>query len=170
MKETESLIRLFNTEEEIGVRLLFILATTKEKMSLSRLIYYDYFALHLDDIDKNLESLHPSNPSHSAEIVVRRKIIMNAVEYMALKKLLDVKYTTQGIYYKFNSITENFLSYFISDYSKQLKDNIAIVHNLFSDLTDKRLDKYVKKNIGNWVGEFEKEYQLELLGEGEENE
>ena len=162
MKQNEKIGKLFNTEEEVGVRLLFILKLIKEKASLTRLLYYDYFALHLDDTDSNYESLHPSNPSHSTEIIVRRQLIKRAIECMSLKGLLDVKYTAHGIYYKRNNATSGFLSYFQSDYVKHLRKNIEIVDKRFCDFTDHRLDKYVAVNLGKWAGEFEKQYSLQL--------
>jgi len=168
MKQLGPIVKLFNTKEEVGVRLLYSLNETKEKMSLSRLVYYDYFALHLDDIDGNLESLHPSNPSHSTELIVRREIIKCSLELMALKGLLDVKYTAQGIYYKYNSITEKFLSFCNSNYAKQLQKNFSMVHTFFLDFTDYKLEKYIANNIGKWAGEFEKEYKHELMEENNE--
>lgn len=162
MKTTTQMIKLYNTEEEIGVRLLCILEQIKTKASFVRLLYYDYFSLHLDDIDRKYESLHPSNPSHSTEIVVKRKLVNAAIECMALKGLLDVKYTATGIYYTKNSVTGPFLECFQSSYMTKLRDNIRIVHEIFCEYSDKRLQKYVDNHLGKWTGQFEKQYSTRL--------
>lgn len=163
MKQNKKIDKIFNTEEEIGVRLLCILEQVNEKVSLTRLLYYDYFALHLDDIDQNYKSLHPSNPSHSTEIIVRRKLIKSAIEYMTLKGLVDVMYTAQGIFYRRNNATSGFLSYFQSEYIKRLRSNIVIVDTRFSEFSDHKLGKYVAENLGKWAGEFERKYNLQLM-------
>ena len=39
-------IKIFNSPEEVGVRILFILDVYEKRMSSQRIMYYDYFALH----------------------------------------------------------------------------------------------------------------------------
>lgn len=165
MKTTTQMIKLYNTEEEIGVRLLCILEQLKTKASFLRLLYYDYFSLHLDDIDEKYESLHPSNPSHSTEIIVKRELVNSAIECMALKGLLDVKYTVAGIYYTKNSVTGPFLECFQSSYITKLRDYIQIVDEIFREYSDIRLQKYIDNNLGKWTGQFERQY-LTRLAEG----
>lgn len=158
-------IKIFNSPEEVGVRILFILALCGKKMSSQRIMYYDYFILHLNDIDNTYVSLHPDNPNHSSEIAVRRDLIYHGLKLTISKGLLEVKYTKTGIYYQKNNITEPFLQLFSNGYVEQLKKNIAFVNEKFSNCSDAQIYKYINKNIGSWTGEFEKEY----LG-GEVNE
>lgn len=153
-------IKIFNSSEEIGVRILFILALCGKRMSSQRIMYYDYFILHLNDIDNTYESLHPDNPNHSSEIAVRRDIISKGLKLMLSKGLLDVKYTKTGIYYQKSSITDPFLQLFSNGYVEQLKKNIIIVNDIFSNYSDGQIYRYINKNIGSWTGEFEKEYFL----------
>jgi len=150
-------IKLFNSPEEVGVRILFILDVCGNRMSSQRIMYYDYFTLHLNDIDDNYESLHPDNPNHSSEIAVRREKINQGLNLMISKGLLNVKYSKTGIYYQKNHLTSSFIALFKNGYSDRLKHNITIVDKMFREYSDNRIYKYVNKNIGSWVGEFEKE-------------
>ena len=155
---TKNKIQIFNTPEEIGVRILFILSVCNKQMSSQRLLYYDYFVLHLNDIDDLYESLHPSNPNHSSEIAVRRDIISQGLQLMISKGLLDIKYTKKGIYYQKNSMTDSFLQLFETEYVDNIKKNTKVVDGKFSTYSDEKLYKYINKNIGSWIGEFEKEH------------
>ncbi|MEN6411949.1 MAG: ABC-three component system middle component 2 [Veillonellales bacterium] len=150
-------VHVFNTPEEIGVRILFVLSECQHKMSLQRLMYYDYLSLHLSDINAEYISLHPSNPHHSSEIAVKREIIRDGINLMINRGLMNVRYTRQGIFYERNQITDNFTKMFDSSYSSQYKANISIIKQKFLSFSDNALYKFVSDNIGNWAGEFEQE-------------
>lgn len=151
-------IRIFNCPEEVGVRALFILSLCEKRMSSQRIMYYDYFILHLKDIDEAHKSLHPDNPNHSSEIAVRRNIINKGLELMVSKGLIDIKYTKTGVYYQKNRVTDPFISLFSNGYVEVLKKNIIVVNERFLNYSDAQIYKYISKNIGSWIGEFEKEY------------
>jgi len=121
-------------------------------------MYYDYFILHLGDIDNEYISLHPDNPNHSSEIAIRRNIINKGLTLLVSKGLLDIKYTKSGIYYKKNEITDPFVKLFFNGYVEHLKRNISVVNEKFSGFSDVQIYKYINKHIGSWKGEFEKEY------------
>lgn len=151
-------IKIFNTPEEVGVRILFILSLCNKRMSSQRIMYYDYFILHLYDIDSVYDSLHPDNPNHSSEIAVKRDIINRGLKLMISKGLLDIKYTKTGIYYQKNSITDPFLQMFKNGYVDKLKQNISVVNERFDKYSDGQIYKYIDRSIGSWYGEFEKEH------------
>lgn len=151
-------IRIFNSPEEVGVRILFILSICNKKMSSQRIMYYDYFVLHLNDIDSMYDSLHPDNPNHSSEIAVKRDIINKSLQRMISKGLLDIKYMKTGIYYQKNNITDVFLEMFGNGYVDKLKQHINVVCEKFEKYSDGQIYRYIDKSIGSWSGEFEKEY------------
>lgn len=155
---TTNKIKVFNSPEEVGTRILFILSLCNKRMSSQRIMYYDYFILHLNDIDNTFISLHPDNPNHSSEIAVRRVIINKGLTLMISKGLLDIKYTRTGIYYQKNEITDPFLNLFSNGYVEHMKKNIAVVKGKFSNYSDAQIYRYINKYIGSWTGEFEKEY------------
>lgn len=148
-------IPMFNSPEEIGVRILFILDVCQTKMSFQRIMYYDYFSLHLRDLDQTQKSLHPDNPNHSSEIAIKRDLINKGLNLIIAKGLLCVKYAKTGIYYQSNHLTHHFVSLFENGYVEQLKTNINFVNNFFLNNTDRQIYKYVDRNIGKWAGEFE---------------
>jgi len=152
--------QLYNTISEVGVRLLIILDSCKSTMSLERLQIYDHLILHLGDVQADLPSIHPSNPSHSSEIVAKRQLIRSSIAAMALKGFVTVKYTSYGFLYSSNKMTEEFLMVLTSGYSKKVRANSEIVCRLFSAYNDSRLQKLADNGLQNWAGEIENIYSL----------
>ena len=148
-------IQLYNSPHEVGVRILFILDLCGKMMSKQRIMYYDYFVLHLKDLDNTKKSLHPDNPNHSSEIAIKHELITNGLDLILAKGLVDVKYSKTGIYYCCNSITHSFVELFQNDYVSELKQNIFVVDNFFSRYSDKQIYAYINQNIEKWTGEFE---------------
>ena len=45
------MMKIYNTNQEIGCRILLILNIVKDNYSIERIGYYDYFSLHFSDLD-----------------------------------------------------------------------------------------------------------------------
>ena len=148
-------IQIYNSPEEVGTRALFILDICNKRMSKQRIMYYDYFSLHINDLDENEVSLHPDNPNHSSEIAIKRELISDGLELMIAKGLITIKYSKAGIYYCTNQLTHPFLQLFQNSYVNDLKKNITAVDSVFASCSDKQIYKYINKHIGQWTGEFE---------------
>lgn len=148
-------LQLYNSPHEVGVRILFILDICNKRMSKQRIMYYDYFALHLNDLDSSKSSLHPDNPNHSSEIAIKRELINRGLDLVLAKGLISVKYSKTGIYYCSNQLTHSFVELFQNDYVTELKQSISIVDSFFSHQSDAQIYKYINQNIGKWIGEFE---------------
>ena len=66
----------FNGPVEIGLRALCVLTTAfPAAYALQRLVVFDYFLVHSDDIEGGPEGLHPRTPHRGGEILVRRVVI-----------------------------------------------------------------------------------------------
>lgn len=150
-----SKMQIYNSPEEVGVRILFILDICKKRMSKQRIMYYDYFSLHLNDLDQSQTSLHPDNPKHSSEIAIKRELINGGLELMIAKGLLTVKYSKTGIYYCANTLTHSFLMLFQNTYVDELKKSIAMVDEMLNRFSDEQIYGFINRNIGKWAGEFE---------------
>lgn len=149
--------KVFNNPVEVGVRTLVILNESRRALDLQLLIFYDFLTLHFGDVDSQYQSLHPSNPLHSTEFIVMRRIIRAGIDIVSMKGLVDIIYSSEGISYKSNEYTDKFLSYFESPYFLKLKFNAQLVSSKFDEFTQKSLASYFFSNLGNWKGEFDKE-------------
>lgn len=128
-----------------------------ENYSAERLGYYDYFSLHLNDLKDGYEGLHPSNPNHSSEIIIKRKTIKNAITYLIGKGLLAVVYSTSGFKYKNTDLADHLIKMLDNTYSLKYKECVIEVDEFFRYSKDDEITRYVTNNIGKWVGQFEGE-------------
>lgn len=148
-------MKIYNTNSEIGCRILIILGIVKEAYSAERLGYYDYFSLHINDLIDGYEGLHPSNPNHSSEIIIKRKTIKNAINYLISKGLLTVVYSATGFKYKNTDLASQLIKLINNAYSQKYKDCVIEVDKIFHYMRDNDITKYITNNIGKWVGQFE---------------
>ena len=80
----------FNGPLEAGIRAVAILgAAYPQTYDLQRLVAFDYLLVHTGDIG-GPESLHPPTPLHSAELLVRRKLVEAALMLMMTRDLVVV--------------------------------------------------------------------------------
>lgn len=149
---------LFNTPLEIGLRCLVILTGLKDKaIDIQRIIYLDYLLVHYGDVDSDFESLHPSTPFRTGEILVKRNLVSQGLHLMISKRLITIEYGADGILYKAMPYSASFLQHFESNYMLQLLRINEILTERFFSYSDKELKDYIMKNIDRWGGEFTKE-------------
>ena len=100
-------MEIYNSKQEIGCRILLILVCTKKKMQAETISVYDYFSVHIDDIFSELPCLHPSNPNHSSELVVRKLMIREALSFLVSKGLVQIELSEVGICYYADKFSED---------------------------------------------------------------
>lgn len=150
-------MKIYNTNPEIGCRILLLLGIVDAAYSVERLGYYDYFSLHLNDLIEECEGLHPSNPNHSSEIIIKRNTINNAITYLISKGLLTVVYDVSGFKYKNTDLANHLIEMLDNNYSLKYKKCVIEVDKFFRNMNDDDITSYVTSNIGKWVGQFESE-------------
>jgi len=146
---------LLNSPIESGVRTLIILnAVTPHKCDLHRLVVYDYLLVHSRDIDDRLRSLHADSPFRSSELIVRRQVVENGLNLVFSKGLVKKFYESDGILYSASSLTQNFLSYFDSEYARKATQNAKWINEKFSNMCQDELVRNINGKIGRWNTEF----------------
>ncbi len=151
-------VDVFNTPIEVGLRALIILNELSGKpMDLNQLVIYDYMVTHSNDVDDSTESLHPSIPSRSGEIVIKRKVMQEGINLMYSRELLDIEYTKNGVYYKANELTVYFIKHLASTYAQNVIQNAQKISEQFKRYSEMELYEYINRNISKWGSEFTKE-------------
>jgi hypothetical protein len=164
-KYSERNISLFNSPLEMGLRVLVLLSSiTPNSVDIQRLIYLDYLIIHSNDIENGPKSLHAATPHRTGEIIVRRNILQEGINLMLSKGLIDIVFNSDGISYKATEISHNFLRYFDSTYFTKLMENSKWVINEFASYSNEKLNRYIKKHLDVWGGEF---YNESLIREFE---
>lgn len=151
-------LNVFNTPLEIGLRALIILNELgNEAIDLNRLIIYDYFVIHSGDFDRRLKNLHPPIPHRSGELIIKRKVMQEGIHLMYSRELLDIEYTSRGIYYKANEVTSAFTSYLNTAYALEISKHSKLVIDKFNGYADEKLNLFINENLQKWGSEFTKE-------------
>lgn len=145
----------FNGPLEAGIRAVSILGAAYPKTyDLQRLIALDYLLVHTGDID-GPENLHPPTPMHSAELLVRRKLIEQSLLLMMTRDLVAREVTAEGIKYGAGENAVTFLSSVSSSYLLALKDRASWLVKTLGDLTDEQFKGMMRRFFDKWVEEFQ---------------
>jgi hypothetical protein len=149
---------VFNSPIEMGLRALIILNEVKPRaLDLNRIVIYDYLLTHSGDVDDSMKSLHPAIPHRSGEIVVKRKVMQDGLNLMRSRELIDIEYSSNGIFYKANSLSNYFISYLDTNYAKSLLKYSKWLNERFGNYSDVKITDFINVNISKWGSEFSME-------------
>lgn len=151
----------FNGAIEIGLRALCVLTTAfPSAYGLQRLVVFDYFLVHSDDIDGGPEGLHPQTPHRGGEILVRRGVLQEGLTLYESRGLVERVYKDGGIFFAATDMSADFLDTLSTEYLKELRKRADWVVESFGLLDDAGLDTMVRARIGTWGAEFSMESVL----------
>ncbi len=147
--------RIFNTAFESGVRSLILLtACFPLSVGLRRLVVLDYLVVHTGDID-GPESLHPSESSRGAELLVRRGLVNSGLALMGTRGLVVRSATTEGFRYHAGEEAGTFIDLLRSNYSVALKERADWLASEVALLSDEEIDDMVRSRMDLWDTEFQ---------------
>ncbi|MDD1505888.1 hypothetical protein PVA17_24550 [Lysinibacillus sp. CNPSo 3705] len=149
---------LFNSSLEVALRILVLLNRAESNnFDIDRLVIFDYFILHRNDIDKNQESIHPPLPHRSSEIIIRRKLVQEGLDVLISRGLISTIYHNTGVFYSANRSTSLFVDLLKSTYFSKLTLVVEWVLSKYGNVSTPMLNKIINENIHIWGGEFEYE-------------
>ncbi|MBN8455302.1 ABC-three component system middle component 2 [Accumulibacter sp.] len=161
-KETpRQFVSPFNGPIEIGLRALCVLTTAfPTEYALQRLVVFDYFLVHSDDIDGGPVGLHPQTPHRGGEILVRRGVLQEGLTLYESRGLVERIYKDGGIFFAATDKSADFLDTLSTEYLEGLRERADWVVDSFGLLDDAALDEIVRDRIGTWGAEFSMESVL----------
>src|SRR5258708_1749693 len=144
----------FNGPLEAGIRAVAVLgAAHPRSFDLQRLIAFDYLLVHTGDIG-GPESLHPEAPLQSAELLVRRKLVEQALLLMMTRHLVEREPTEEGVRYRAGENAAPFLANLESDYLKALKQRAEWLVDALGSRSDEEFRTIMRRFFDRWVEEF----------------
>ncbi len=145
----------FNGPLEAGIRAVSILgAAYPRTYDLQRLVALDYLLVHTGDID-GPSNLHPPTPMHSAELLVRRKLVEQSLMLMMTRDLVVREVTLDGIKYGAGENAATFLTSVSSSYLQALRDRATWLVSDLGDLSDDAFKRVMRRFFDKWVEEFQ---------------
>lgn len=145
----------FNGPLEAGIRAVSVLgAAYPRSFDLHRLVAFDYLLVHTGDIG-GPDSLHPSAPLQSAELLVRRKLVEQGLLLMMTRELVQRELSSDGIRYRAGENAVPFLSALESLYLTGLKQRAGWLAETFADRPDQEFRNTMRQFFDHWVEEFQ---------------
>ncbi len=145
----------FNGPLEAGVRAVAILGAAHPRaFDLQRLIAFDYLLVHTGDIG-GPDSLHPPVPLRSAELLVRRKLVEQALLLMMTRDLVRREVSENGIHYVAGENASPFLQSLQSTYLSALKSRAVWLVNALGGHTEPQFRAVMRQFFDRWVEEFQ---------------
>lgn len=145
----------FNGPLEAGIRAVSILgAAYPHAYDLQRLVAFDYLLVHTADVG-GPDNLHPPTPIQSAALLVRRKLVEQALLLMMTRDLVQREITSEGIKYSAGDNAATFLSTVSSNYLVALKDRATWLINALGSHTDDEFRAVMRRFFDMWVEEFQ---------------
>lgn len=147
--------KLFNSPLETGIRALVLLSHAHPKSyDLATLTWLDHLIVHTSDIG-GPESLHPSSPYRSGELLVRRRLIEESLRLMRQLNLIEVHSSQSGICYLASDNSYAFVELLRSTYATKLKDRAGWLIAYIDSLSGNDIKELISKRIGRWNIEFQ---------------
>lgn len=144
----------FNSPLESGIRALALLTYAHpDSYDLQKLVMFDHFVVHTGDMT-GPESLHPSLPLRSAELLVRRQLVEKGLLLMMSRDLVDRIVDDKGIFYRAGELSETFLNSLTTSYLAELRLRAKWVVETFGNMDEIELRQVTRKFFDNWIEEF----------------
>lgn len=161
METPSQFVSPFNGPIEIGLRALCVLTTAfPTAYALQRLVVFDYFLVHSDDIEGGPKGLHPQTPHRGGEILVRRGVLQEGLTLYESRGLVERIYKEGGIFFTATDKSADFLDTLSTEYLNGLRERADWVVDSFGLLADGVLEAMVRERIGTWGAEFSMESVL----------
>jgi hypothetical protein len=145
----------FNSPLEAGIRAVAILgAAYPQSYDLQRLVAFDYLLVHTADVG-GPDNLHPPTPMRSAELLVRRKVVEQALLLMMTRDLIVREVTSEGIKYIAGENATTFLSSVSSLYLLALRERAVWIIEVLGKHSEEQFKGVMRRFFDTWVEEFQ---------------
>jgi len=145
----------FNGPLEAGIRAVAVLGAAHPRtFDLQRLIGFDYLLVHTGDIG-GPESLHPEARLQSSQLLVRRKLVEEALLLMMTRHLVERETASDGFRYRAGENAAPFLAALESEYLAALKRRAEWLVNALGDKSELEFRAIMRRFFLDWIEEFQ---------------
>ncbi|MEO6323925.1 MAG: ABC-three component system middle component 2 [Thermoanaerobaculia bacterium] len=145
----------FNGPLEVGIRTVTILgAAYPRAFDLQRLIAFDYLLVHTGEVG-GPDSLHPPAPLQSAELLVRRGVLEQALLLTMTRQLVTREASVAGFLYRAGENAIVFLDSMASEYLVELTRRASWLVKTFGNTSEPEFRRLMQTYLDRWVEEFQ---------------
>lgn len=144
----------FNSPFEAGIRAVTLLgAAHPRSFDLQRLVALDHLLVHTGDVG-GPESLHPDAPMHSAEFLVRRRLVEQGLLLMMTRHLVERDTSADGFRYRAGENAAPFLASLQAEYLKSLNERARWLIAEYGNRSDTEFRATMRRFFDRWIEEF----------------
>lgn len=145
---------VYNTPFEVSLRILIILNTVRDKLTIDRIAALDFITTYGKDFGVSEYNLHGDNNFKFSEFASKRKIVSQAIKEIVLKGYVESYCNKSGFYYGISKSGVSFCESLSDDYADNLTNIVKTANNLFSNYSDRKLIKFINEHaIARFGGE-----------------
>ncbi|MDD3888740.1 MAG: hypothetical protein PHR65_02335 [Syntrophomonadaceae bacterium] len=138
---------LFNTQFEISLRTLIILATSGGHCETADMIAAaDFITVYGRDFGISGMNLHGDNNYRFSEFVLRRELVKKAVKLLVVYGLINVSTTDNGFSYSINQNGIAYCAKFTTDYADTYRRLAKQTRTYIADKSEREIFKLINQH------------------------
>lgn len=140
------MMKLFNTQFELSLRAVLMLAAAERKdMTLDRIAVYDFIAIYGSYFGITENNLHGENDYSFSEFASRREILNEALKNLVLDGLVQAKHRKLGFCYEITEVGRTFCNKQSTEYANAYKTMVFNTNQKYGSFTEIELLTMISK-------------------------
>ena len=138
-------MKIFNTEFEVSMRLLLLLANSKESLDEEKILYLDFITINAKNYNLASENLNGDGLYMLNELTTQHSLIKESLKALVLEDFISVISTESGFFYNINANGIKHCDSMTSDYSRQYKTNAITVYSKIGSWSINKIKEFAKR-------------------------
>ena len=138
-------MKIFNSEFEVSMRVLLLLAKFKDGLDKDKIMYLDFFTIYAKNYNLGEENINGNSSFMINDLSLQPLLYENAIKELVLDGLINVRNTNEGFYYQINNDGTLLCDSMSSNYAEIYKVNSQFVYNKFSNSTLQAIKRFAKE-------------------------
>jgi hypothetical protein len=132
--------KLFNSSFEVSLRTLLLLSETEgEKMTIDRIVAYDFMAIYGRYFGLTENNLHGDNDYGFSELSARRIILQEAMKVLVLDDLVKATRRSEGFCYEIKESGRRFCEGQKTEYANTYRQSAQAISNKYATASEVEL-------------------------------
>ena len=143
---------LFNSPFELSLRVLIILNTAQLRLTIDKIVAYDFISTYSSDFGISESNLHGNNSYRFSEYTTKRIIITQSIKNLVLEGFVLPHCNKGGFSYSIYPVGKNFCSSLNDDYANGFTQIVQQTVATFSDHSDRALIQTINSHALKMFG------------------
>ena len=143
---------LFNSSFELSLRVLIILNVAHARLSIDRIVAFDFISTYGCDFGISESNLHGNNDYRFSEYATKRIIITQSIKNLVLEGFVLPYCNKGGFSYSISPTGKKFCSSLNDDYANDFTQIVQQTVDVFSNYSDRALIQTINSHALKMFG------------------